>query len=146
MYNDLQIPIQIASSDDVTWESARRNLLRVLDGPRTFGILTYDQRFTFRICHELRFLSNKQTSIAPFSNRLTIIFSPKIIIFSWERVSRWAGNSLIVSLAIDEGNSARNLAASYYEGSSLSYETRKRRKIKTSSLLRATPETIIDCY
>lgn len=152
MYNDLQILIQIASSDDVTWESARRSLLRVFDGPRTFGILTYDEHFTFQtnnissICHELQFLPNKQTSVASFSNQVTLIFIPKIIIFAWERVSRWAGNSLIVSLAIDEGNSARNLAASYYEGSSLSYETRKRRKIKTSSLLRATPETIIDCY
>lgn len=37
MYNDLQLLIQIASSDDVTWESA---LLRVFDDPGIFGILT----------------------------------------------------------------------------------------------------------
>lgn len=139
---------------------AESSLLRVFDDPRVLGILTYDQRFTFPtnfpfICHRLRFLSNKQTSLplnektvssAPFSNQLTFVLFPKIIVFIWKRVWRWAGNSLIVSVAIDEGNSARNQAASCYEGSSLSYETRKRRKIKTSSLLRPTPETIIDCY
>lgn len=76
--------------------------------------------------------------MAAFSNRLSFIFSSKIIVPIWELAYR--------SVAIDEGNSARDVAASYYEGSSLSQETRKRRKIKTSSLLRATPETIIDCY